>query len=501
MLKVFLGNAPWRPNGRLGVRAGSRWPWSHKNLEGKKRPDLVPFPFFLAYATSVVEKAGFDVVLVDAIADGLSDDEFLEKVKSSSPDVVVLETSTPSIDYDLRTAKSIKEQTGALIVFCGPHVSVLGEDLLKQNSFVDFCLIGEYEIVLKNLCIALEKKSALSAVKGLIYRRGSAVVNNKRAPLVNVDELPWPHRTHIDMRNYSDALFSGMPVPDVQMWASRGCPFKCVFCLWPTTMYGGHTYRARNPLDVVNEMEFLVKEYGFKSIYFDDDSFDIGKERILKLCDEIKKRPALNGIKWVAMARADTCDYEMLKAMKDAGLYGIKYGVESGVQQIVDNIHKNLNLDVLKKNIALTKELGIKVHLTFTFGLPGETWETIKKTILFSHELDPDSIQFSITTPFPGTEFFDALDKQNRILTKDWSNYDGAQSCVYKTENLSRDDLERAIQMAHDSWKLPLFKKNIVKYLKMGVANPVEAVRYVVTGLKYYRGANFVSEKNKNLLD
>ena len=339
----------------------------------------------------------------------------------------------------------------------GPHVSVMYEEIMRHNEFVDYILVGEYEYTLLDLVDHLKRKADLRNVKGLVYREGETVVVNPRRPLIsNLDELPWPARHFLPMYNYTNA-FCDLPTPDVQMWASRGCPFRCIFCMWPKIMYGGPNYRTRDPVKVVDEMEWLIDKYKFKSVYFDDDTFNIGKQRILKLCEEIRKRKI--DIPWAIMARADTSDEETLKAMRDAGLFAVKYGVESGVQELVDNARKNLDLNVVRKTLKITKELGIKVHLTFTFGLPGETWETINKTIKFAKELDPDSCQFSIVTPFPGTELFELAEEKGWLITKEWSKYDGACSAVLRTEHLTPDDLEIALRKALHAWGVHALKK------------------------------------------
>jgi radical SAM superfamily enzyme YgiQ (UPF0313 family) len=251
------------------------------------------------------------------------------------------------------------------------------------------------------------------------------------------------------MFNYNDN-FADLPRPNVQMWASRGCPFRCIFCVWPQLMYNSNRYRTRDPVDVVDEMEWLVNEYGFRAVYFDDDTFNIGKERILRICDEINQR-GLN-IPWAVMARADTSDKETLEKMAKAGLYAIKYGVESGVQELVDRCGKALDLGKVKEAVEITKALGIKVHLTFTFGLPGETRETIKRTIDFAVELEPDSVQFSLTVPFPGTRYFEILDRSGLLLSKNWTEYDGSYLTVIRSEELSREELEEAIKEAYSKW-------------------------------------------------
>ena len=492
-MRVFLGNAPWRIEGssgaRLGVRAGTRWPFTMPAEPGQKIPGYLPFPFLLAYSAAVLERAKHKVLLIDAIAEGFREDEFIEKIRAFSPQLAILETSTPSINIDLAIAKRIKEEVKCRVALGGPHSTVMGKALLKEHRQLDYILCGEYEIISKNLANELGKKRPeLKNVKGIMFRgaKSRIVVNAPQPLLKDIDSLPFPARHFLPMYNYCDA-FAGLPRPDVQMWASRGCPFKCIFCLWPQVMYGGRNYRPRNPKKVVDEMEALVREYKFKSVYFDDDTFDIGKERILEMCREIRKRPPLKNIKWAIMARADTCDEEMLRAMKDAGLYALKFGVECASQEMLNKIGKRLDLGKARKNIEIAKSLGIKVHLTFTFGLPGETRESIQRTIDFSHKLNPDSVQFSITTPFPGTEYFDILEGQGNILTKDWGRYDGSLSCVMRTKNLSGKDLEEAYNKANASWKIKLFKKNMRRwpFLKQGIRHPIKTLAYLRDLLKY----------------
>lgn len=482
-MKIFLGNPPWAKGDRLGVRAGSRWPFTMEVQKGTHIPGYLPFPFYLAYAAAVLEKNDIDVLLVDAIAEGIDNGEFLDRISNYNPNLVLLETSTPSIYIDLAMAKEIKERIGVQIALCGPHVSVLGKDILEANSFVDYILIGEYEYTLLDLVKHLDKKGELREVLGLICRdaKGEIQTNHRRPPIENLDKLPWPARHFLPMHNYAD-LFCGLPAPNLQMWASRGCPYKCIFCMWPEVMYGGHRYYVRNPVDIVNEMEWCIREYGFKSVYFDDDTFNIGKERILKICEEIKKR-GMN-IPWAIMARADTIDREMLRAMRDAELYALKYGVESGDQEILDNSGKNLDLEKVEETIRITKELGIKVHLTFMFGLPGETKETIKKTINFALKMDPDSIQFSLCTPFPGTKYFKIAEKKGFLLTKDWADYDGADKAVIRTEALTKEGLENALSQAHKTWSSHLlkrnFRKNMWRYLGKGLRHPIKGMKRVI---------------------
>ncbi|MEM3585227.1 MAG: radical SAM protein [Nitrososphaeria archaeon] len=444
-MKILLANLPWEQEGRKGVRAGSRWPHLKNNEEG----DYLPYPFFLGYATSLLKKYGFEAKLIDAIAEDISEAQFLERIREFRPDLIFTETSAPSLKYDMCLLEKIKKDINTYIAVAAPSIEIRDEFLISY-PFIDFAIFGEYEFTLLELAEALKTKTTdFKKIKGLIYRTTESIIRTDRRPLCRLDELPWPERRDVPIYKYLDSP-GEMPLPCAQMLASRGCPFNCIFCAWPQIAYSGRNYRIRSVQDVVNEMEFLVKKMGFKSIYFDDDTFNIGKERMLELCREIERRK-LN-VPWAIMARPDLMDEEILIAMKKAGLWAIKYGIESGSQKIVDNSKKNLNLKIAKKNILFTKKLGIRVHLTFTFGLPGESYDTISQTEKFLYEIDPFSAQFSIATPFPGTEFYEQLKQQQKLITENLSEYNGSIKSVISTDYLSAQELEMAVKNIETKW-------------------------------------------------
>ncbi|MFA5156608.1 MAG: radical SAM protein [Candidatus Omnitrophota bacterium] len=501
-LKVLLANLPWYQGGRWGVRAGSRWP--HIKYETER--DYQPFPFFLAYATSLLQKFGIDVSIIDAVAGHMSEAIFLEKAHSMGIDYLVAETSIPSFDYDLALLQKVSD-AGIKIILCGPNSEIYKLEFLKKHPFIDFVLYGEYEFTLLELVECLEAGRAPSGIKGLIYRDKAGPIKNPPREPFDINLLPWPHRDSLPMGKYLDAP-GELPLPSVQMIASRGCPFKCQFCLWPQVIYAGRHYRARSVEDTIDEMEYLVRERGFKSVYFDDDTFNIGKERMLYFCQELKRR-GLDKTPWAIMARPDLMDKEILESMKDAGLWAVKYGMESTTQSLVDNIEKNMDLNIAEQMIRLTNKLGIRVHLTFTFGLPGETMETIRNTIKRVRELDPFSVQFSITTPFPGTKYYDALDKQGFIVSKNFSDYDGHYKSTIRLEGLKPQDLEMAKEMAYRSWRDHLRKrrgfagdiKRFFTYLKdkgpaYAASKSFSYLNYVFVGRpKYLKMDNSSTEK------
>ncbi|MBI5178636.1 MAG: radical SAM protein [Nitrospinae bacterium] len=474
-MKVFLGNAPWAKKGFKGVRAGSRWP----HFEHCASP-YMPFPFFLSYAAALLKKNGVEVLLVDAIAEGMDEEAYFTKIASFMPDLVMHEVSTASIVTDLRQGKKVKELLpAAKLAFCGAHDAMFDPAFLDQHPFLDFSIEGEYEFTVLEL--AQNLAGPKEGILGLVYRGADgAPRKNGRRPLAKLDDLPWPAREFLPMMNYWDNP-GGIPSPSLQVHASRGCPFTCAFCSWPQVMYGGNKYRARDPKDVVREIVHCRDTYGFKSFYFDDDTFNIGKKRILALCDEMIRENL--GLPWAAMARADTADAEMLAKMKEAGLVSIKYGVESGEQKILDDCGKRLDLAVARETVRETKRLGIKCHLTFTFGLPGETKETIRKTMALAEELDPDTVQFSIATPYPGSRLYRQLSEKGHIVSADFSEYDGGNRAVIRTDALEPRDLEEALRVATTLWHRKRFVSRVWAnrghFMKEFAKHPIASLRAV----------------------
>ncbi|MBZ0273497.1 radical SAM protein [bacterium] len=445
--RVFLGNAPWRKPGYYGVRAGSRWP----HFEDEKM-EYMPFPFFMAYAAAVTERGGFPTLLIDAIAEGIGDDEFIARIRDFNPDIIVLEVSTNSIQRDMVVIDLIHgEFPDRKLVLCGLHADMYKPEFLVANPKVDAVMMGEYEPTLLEFCERTDAGADWSGTAGAMTRDagGSPVDGGRRELEMDLTKYPWPMRSSLPMYNYRDEP-GNLPRPSVQLWASRGCPYKCTFCAWPQIMYASHKYRIRPVDDIVDEMEWLHKEYGFKSAYFDDDTFNIGKQRMLQFCREVKSRNM--DLAWGIMSRADLMDREILEAMRGAGLWGLKYGVESGDQTILDNCEKSLDIEKVRQSIRMTHELGIKMHLTFIFGLPGETWDTAMKTIDTALEFAPESVQFTVATPFPGSKYWEQMQSKKQLMSLDFDKYDGFRSAVVRTDALSDRDLEQILREANRRW-------------------------------------------------
>jgi len=452
--RVALLNLPWTKGDRKGVRAGSRFPFT---LESETAiPCYVPFPFFLAYTHSMLKNAEIGVVTTDCIGEGIDETELRLRIVTYNPDLIVVETATPSFQNDIQIVERLKKTNkGSKICLTGAHVSTFPAKVLFDHDSVDFVITGQFENKVVELSKALKGKTDLSSIKGLFWRDGEEIKMSEAkssGPLFS--EFPWPERLTLPLYAYNDKFSNQiveMPEPNAQMLASRGCPYKCSFCLYPQVIYEGKCYQSRESVDIVDEMEELVKRYGIRAIQFDDDTFNINDSRMKELGNLILNRK-LN-TKWTFMGRADLCVEETMRLFKKAGLIALKFGVESANQEIVNRCGKNLQIKSVEKTVQMCKILGIKVHLTFTFGLPGETKETIQETIDFVKRVNPDSTQFSITTPFPGTNLYNDLTKGQKTDNLDWNLFDGNRTAVMQLDNLSAADLENALIRAEKEWK------------------------------------------------
>jgi len=214
-MKIFLGNPPWSKPGFYGVRAGSRWP--HLECSSSR---YIPFPFFLAYAAALLEQNGYRPKFVDSVAEGIPLSVFLHKIEKTDPDLIVLETSTPSYSVDLEVVSTIRKQIGnrPKIALCGPNQLVTTSEFLETNPEVNYVFRDEYEHHLFDLVKHLEAGNDLDGISGLNYRdRSGQIHKNPDRPLLkNLDDLPWPSRHQLPMMNYYDEA-GGIPQPSAQM--------------------------------------------------------------------------------------------------------------------------------------------------------------------------------------------------------------------------------------------------------------------------------------------
>jgi len=439
-MKVLITNPPW-PGPGYGARSDVRWP--HKRSD-----KFIEYPIYLAYLVAVVRESGYPVEFLDGILEELGIEEFGRRVGEIAPDVVVLESSTPSISFDLQSAAAVKKFCpGAKTVLVGSHVTVFHNEILAENPAVDAVCRGEFDRTVAELVAATASGKDWSEVAGMTWRENGQVRVNPPRPLIeNLDELPFPARDVIKCSDYRQGTFRGKVCTTVI--TSRGCPFRCIYCLWPNTLYG-HRFRARSAANVVDELEEAVNKYGVDEVYFDDDSMALDRQRMLDICRLINERNLK--FEWIAQCRVDSMDEEVLRAMKNAGCRYIRFGVESGSEKILKLIKKGIRRDQVRSAFRFARRIGIRTQAFFLFGVPGEDEETIRRTIEFAKEIKPDSAQFAVAIPHPGTELFEICREKNWLRYDTWEDFSSCRAMI-QTPQLSLEDVEKARVRAYRSF-------------------------------------------------
>ncbi len=480
-MKALVTNPPW-PGPGYGARSDVRWP----HRRGDK---YLEYPIYLAYAVAVLEDAKIETTFIDCVADDLTTRAFLDRTKKIKPSIVFIECSTPSISYDLSTAKKLKEELkDVFVVLVGPHPTYFHKEILNEKRFVDAIVRGEFDLTVRDLSLALQKGESLANVKGISYRDNTAVyVNPDRSLIQNLDSLPFPARHKVKSASYREAVFTGKKCTTIV--SSRGCPNQCVFCLWPRIMYGGK-YRARSPENIIAEIKRAVDKHGIDEIYFDDDCLTLNKRRLVRICQAIKEQGI--DIRWMCQSRVDNVDRKLLKEMKNAGCHYIKYGVESGSQSMLNMMKKGITLEDAKKAFALTRRVGIKTQAFFLLGLPWDTHETIEETIEFAKELKPDSAQFAVVVPHPGTELYDICVREGWLKFDSWEDFD-CRKALIDAGNLSAHEIERYRVRAYREF---YFRPSYILRTTLRLWNPKEARRIIRSARSIIERLSYYGEEN-----
>lgn len=404
----------------------------------KISPGTVFPPLDFAFSAAVLEKNGYEFEIIDAPALNLDVQRVLKNVSKDEPRLIVVNTSAVSLTNDLKIACLIKERSpNSWVCVTGSLLSVMPEVALS-NSKIDIVVRSEIEDTIVELLKALDDRR-LQDVKGIAYKKDGTIVKNPDRPLnLNFDGLPFPAYHHLPVDRYYYHLLPRRPF--VTMLTSKGCPYGCIYCPYPIGF--GNVWRGRSSKKVVDEIQYLADRFNVKSILFRDQVFTYDMKRTEEICKGIVDRGV--DISWRCETRVDKLSEKLMLKMKEAGCVGLHMGVESGNPKILSTVAKRgLNLDMAKKIFAKAKDIGIETFAFFMVGLPGETKQSIWQSYKLAREINPDIIQFTVLTPYPGTKLFDIAEKKGWILTRDWSKYTGFD-VVMRTDELSEQDIRRA---------------------------------------------------------
>jgi hopanoid biosynthesis associated radical SAM protein HpnJ len=429
-MKTLLLNPPSFENFDGG--ASSRWPATREIRS-------FWYPVWLAYPAGLIP----DSKLVDAPPHDITVEQTVEMARDY--EFLVLFTSTPGFASDLRLAGMMKDANPNLkIAFVGPHVTVLPEESLRASTAIDFVCRKEFDFSVTEFAAG----KPLEEIHGISYRRDGKIVHNPdREQIQNLDSLPFAvdiYKRDLDITRYNVPFLLH---PYLSFYTERGCPALCTFCLWPQTL-SGHPWRTRSADNVAAEVQHALRYYpNLKEIFFDDDTFNIRKSRVIELCNKLKP---LN-FTWSCTSRV-TVEYETLKAMKEAGCRLLIVGYESGDPQILKNIKKGATVEQAIEFTKNCRKLGLVIHGDFIMGLPGETPETIRRTIDFAKKLDVETIQVSIGHPYPGTEFYNQVMQKGQLTTAAMTDRQGHQLANVEYDRLTSNDILAAVEQFYGEY-------------------------------------------------
>ena len=381
-------------------------------------------PLGIYYIASYVRNHGFQVHCIDAEAQRLENSEIVSKIKEKTPDIIGLSSTTVAFQRTVALAHEIKVAFPHLpVVIGGPHATSNIQNVMNNPVF-DYLIYGEGEETFVDLLHALERendgKDILSSIHGLAYRKNGLVkINPPRDYIQELDTIPFPAYDLIpDFTVYHPDPSNYRFIPVVNIITSRGCPNHCTFC---DRGVFGQKLRQRSPENVAEEIAFLVKRYGVREIAFVDDTFTIGKQRIQNIFTLLQQKGIQ--ISWTCMSRINTVDYETLAFMKKMGCWKIKFGIESGDESILKKIRKNIDLKIAREVISYCKKLRISTSGFFIIGHPGETKESIEKTIRYALDVPLDDIVVTINTPMPGSVQYNEVEQYGTLDSTNMSNF------------------------------------------------------------------------------
>ncbi len=376
-------------------------------------------PISLALCAAVVRNKGIEVKLIDCVAAEIDFHRLSQIISDYFPDLVIINTSTPSIKGDLFTVNNIKNINPEIkTAIIGIHGTVLTEECFQMSPGLDFIVRGEPEYTVCDLTLAIKDNNIFLEVKGISYRKNGEIIHNlSREFIKNLDELPYPAWDLVDLSNYT------LPFNNKRFLLiipARGCPHGCTFC--NSKAYYGSTLRLRSVKNVVDELEWAKNKFDIKNFLFWTESFTLNKKYALGVAEEILRRKLK--ISWICNSRVDDVNEEMLGKFKEAGCWMIGYGIESGDENVLVKTKKGIHINQAIKAVSLAKKNGLEVVAYYVLGLPGETKKSIKKTIKLANKLDADFAQFYCAVPYPGSELYEEAKGRKWINTNDWTKFE-----------------------------------------------------------------------------
>lgn len=415
-------------------------------------------PIEYAYLSPHVEKLGLKVAIIDLVVDAIDEEGLKTILMRKKPQYVGIKCLSFAANLSFNAAKIVKETLPACrVILGGHHVTALPEATLTYQ-YVDYIVRGEGEYSLAELLTALENDLPVTNIPGIGFKaQGRPVINQERAFIDNLDELPLPAYHLIDMEKYFKfSVMHGMRIRHeryMPIFTSRGCPFKCIYCHHTE----GSKVRKKSPERVLEEITLLIEKYGIREFHIEDDTFNSDLKRAKKIMGLIAVLPHKVALQFPSGLRADLIDEELAAGMKRAGTFLVCTAVETGSPRIMELIRKNLDLSKVKKSVDILVKNRILTWGYFMLGFPSETRQEMQCTIDFARKLNLHFVSFSIVTPFPGTPLWNMIDTSG-ISYDDYFNNLSFSSSKITVSEVPAEEMplikKRAIRKFFSIWRM-----------------------------------------------
>ncbi|MCB8923691.1 MAG: radical SAM protein [Ardenticatenaceae bacterium] len=491
---ILFVNPP-TPDGGLWIRTQHR-------VGRRTRENMVWPQVSLAQMAAMVHPE-HKMAVIDANAERMSWEEFTKKLDEFKPKYYMTQVTAPTLENDMYGCFLAKARGAKTIAF-GTHVTPIPMETMRAYPALDFILLGEPDLTIRDLLDVLEGKveqrpenilklftdhdptyaPALNedgavdmyGIKGLVWRKGDEVVMNETRPFIpNLDDMPLPMHHLLPLKKQRMPLIKG---PFTFIVTSRGCPAGCTYCIKHVSYQ--YSVRVRSPENIMEEL-WMLKRLGMNNIHMYADLFTVNREQAMGLC-KLMIEQEIN-IKWTCNSRVDYVDEELLHMMAKAGCRLISWGIESGSEQILRHARKGAYPDKAARSLQWARNAGIMNWGYFIIGLPGETEETIRQTIDFSKTLPLDIALFHVAAPYPGTPFFFEVVENDwfRPGTR-WEQVDMDKGTVLDYDNLSAEKLLYWQKRAFREWAMR--PEPVKTYAKMLVSDVSTLKSAVSVGLQ-----------------